>query len=325
MEKIRVGIVGYGNLGMGVEEALSENDDMSLVSIFTRRDPKTITPATDTPVISLDDINDYQDKIDVMILCGGSATDLPVQGPKIAGLFNTVDSFDTHTNIPEYFEAMDDASIKGKKVSIISGGWDPGMFSIARMYGAAILPNGLTYTYWGPGISQGHSDAIRRIKDVKDARQYTRPIESAMERVRAGENPKLTTREMHTRDCYVVAEEGADLARIEREIKSMPNYFSDYDTSVTFISEAELKEKHSGMPHGGYVIRSGNTGDNNQTIEYALKLGSNPEFTGSILVALARATYRMWRNADIGCKTVGDIPPVLLLNMSREDIIKKYI
>lgn len=325
MSEKRIGIVGYGNLGRGVEKAISENDDMRLVAIFTRRDPKTITPATDTPVISLDNIKDYQNDIDVMILCGGSATDLPEQGPKIAELFNTVDSFDTHAKIPEYFDVMDAASTKGGKVSIISVGWDPGMFSLARIYGDAILPNGSTYTFWGPGISQGHSDAIRRIKGVKDARQYTIPVESAMEKVRAGENPELTTRQKHIRDCYVVAEEGADLARIEKEITAMPNYFADYDTNVYFITEEELKETHSGMPHGGSVIRSGKTGSNNQTIEYSLKLESNPEFTGSILVAYARAAFTMWDTVHIGCYTVADIPPAYLHNMSRRELIEKYI
>lgn len=326
MKKIRVAICGYGNLGKGVEKALSNpiNQDMELVAIFTRRSPETVQSISGVDVISMDDINKYTDKVDVMILCGGSAKDLPQQGPVIACMFNTVDSFDTHAKIPEYLSEMDNASFYAKKVSIISVGWDPGMFSIARAYAEAILPSGSTYTFWGKGISQGHSDAIRKIDGVKDAKQYTIPIEAAMERVRAGENPDLTTREKHLRDCYVVAEDGADLDRIKKEIKEMPNYFADYDTNVTFVSEAELKEKHSAMPHGGFVIRSGNTGDNQQIIEYSLKLDSNPEFTGSILVAYARAAAIIYDNGEIGAKTVFEIPPAFL-SAKPEELIKKLL
>lgn len=326
MKKIKVAICGYGNLGKGVEKALSnpKNQDMELVAIFTRRNPNSIKSVSCVDIISINDINNYTDKIDVMILCGGSAKDLPEQAPAIASMFNTVDSFDTHAKIPEYFSAMDNACFYSKKVSIISVGWDPGMFSIARAYSEAILPIGETYTFWGKGISQGHSDAIRKIDGVKDAKQYTIPIEAAMEKVRAGESLELTTREKHLRDCYVVAEDGADLNRIEKEIKEMPNYFADYDTTVTFISEAELKEKHSAMPHGGFVIRSGNTGDNKQIIEYSLKLDSNPEFTGSILVAYARAASILYDNGEIGAKTVFDIPPALLSSNPKE-LIKKLL
>ncbi len=324
MEKIKVAICGYGNLGKGVEKALLNpaNNDMELVAIFTRRDPKEIETISKTEVISIERIKDYTDKIDVVILCGGSAKDLPEQGPTIAAMYNTVDSFDTHAHIPEYFEKMDTSSSLMKKISVISVGWDPGMFSIARAYAEAILPTGSTYTFWGKGVSQGHSDAIRRIAGVKDAKQYTIPIESAMERVRAGENPKLTTREKHLRDCFVVAEEGADLERIEKEIKEMPNYFDEYDTTVHFISEEELKENHSAMPHGGFVIRSGNTGNNTQIIEYSLKLQSNPEFTGSILVAYARAAARLNERGYYGAKTAFDIP-LSMLSPKSEDELRK--
>lgn len=324
---IKVAICGYGNLGKGVEKAISNqvNRDMELVAIFTRRDPKTISSMSGVDVISINDIGKYTDKIDVMILCSGSAKDLPEQGPKIANMFNTVDSFDTHAKIPEYFEKMNNSSLNSKKVSIISVGWDPGMFSIARAYAEAILPIGDTYTFWGKGVSQGHSDAIRRIKGVKDAKQYTIPIESAIEKVRKGESPELTTREKHLRDCYVVAEDGADLDRIEKEIKEMPNYFADYDTTVNFISESEFKEKHSSMPHGGFVIRSGNTGDNKQIVEYSLKLDSNPEFTGSIMVAYARAAVYMYKNNQFGSKTVFDVPPSLLSTEPTEKLIKRLL
>lgn len=311
MKKVKVAICGYGNLGKGVEKALLNpgNSDLELFCIFTRRDPETITPISGVKVISIEKIGDYVDVIDVVILCGGSATDLPEQGPKIAALYNTVDSFDTHAKIEEYMEKMDDASLEAGKVSIVSVGWDPGMFSLARAYSEAILPNGNTYTFWGTGISQGHSDAIRRISGVKDAKQYTIPVEDAIKRVRNGENPELSTREKHTRLCYVVAEEGADLEEIERQIKGMPNYFADYDTTVNFISEEELKAKHSAMPHGGFVIRSGNTGKNTQIIEYSLKLESNPEFTGSILVAYARAAYNLNKNHfEAGARSVFDVP-----------------
>lgn len=327
MEKIRVAICGYGNLGKGVEKALLNpaNNDMELVAIFTRRNPKDIETISKVEVISIEKMNEYNDKIDVVILCGGSAKDLPEQGPNIASIFNTVDSFDTHAHIPEYFEKMDNSSNLMKKISIISVGWDPGMFSIARAYAEAILPTGSTYTFWGKGVSQGHSDAIRRIEGVKDAKQYTIPIENAMERVRAGENPKLTTREKHLRDCYVVAEDGADLDRIEKKIKEMPDYFADYDTTVHFISEEELKKNHSAMPHGGFVIRSGNTGDNKQIIEYSLKLQSNPEFTGSILVAYARAAARLNERGDYGAKTAFDIPISMLSPKTAEELRKELL
>lgn len=327
MKKIKVAICGYGNLGKGVEKALSNpvNQDMELVAIFTRRNPLTIDSVSGVSVVSIDDIKYYTNKVDVVILCGGSAKDLPEQGPEIASMFNTVDSFDTHAKISEYFECMDNASFYAETTSIISVGWDPGMFSIARAYAEAILPTGSTYTFWGKGVSQGHSDAIRRIDGVKNAKQYTIPIESAIEDVRAGRNPELTTREMHLRDCYVVAEEGADLDRIEKEIKEMPNYFADYDTTVHFISEAELQKNHSAMPHGGFVIRSGNTGDNKQIVEYSLKLESNPEFTGSILVAYARAAVYLADNGEYGAKTVFDIPPSLLTAEPTDKLIKRLL
>lgn len=327
MRQIKVAICGYGNLGKGVEKALSNpaNQDIDLVAIFTRRDPLTISTASGVKVISIDKIEDYIDKIDVVILCGGSAKDLPEQGPEIACMFNTVDSFDTHAKIPEYFAMMDKASSYADTVSIISVGWDPGMFSIARLYAEAILPTGNNCTFWGPGISQGHSDAIRKIDGVKDAKQYTIPNESAIEDVRAGRNPELTTREKHWRNCFVVPEEGADLDRIEKEIKEMPNYFADYDTAVRFISEAELKKKHSAMPHGGFVIRSGNTGDNKQIIEYSLKLESNPEFTGSILVAYARAAFYLANNRQYDAKTVFDVPPSLLTAEPTAELIKRLL
>lgn len=327
MRQIKVAICGYGNLGKGVEKALFNpaNRDMELVAIFTRRNPLTIDSVSGVPVVSIDNITYYRNKIDVVILCGGSAKDLPKQGPKIASMFSTVDSFDTHAKIPEYFECMDHASFYAETTSIISVGWDPGMFSIARAYAEAILPTGSTYTFWGKGVSQGHSDAIRKIDGVKDAKQYTIPIESAIEDVRAGRNPELTTREKHQRDCYVVAEEGADLERIEKEIKEMPNYFANYDTTVHFISEAELKKNHSAMPHGGFVIRSGNTSNNKQIIEYSLKLESNPEFTGSILVAYARAAFYLAENGEHGAKTVFDIPPSLLTTEPRTGLMKRLL
>ncbi len=312
---IRIGILGYGNLARGVESAIKDNADMSLVAVFTRRDPESVKIKTDNvPVLHIDSIMDYKDKIDVLVLCGGSATDLPVQTPLYAKYFNVVDSFDTHAKIPEHFENADKASKEGGKISVISVGWDPGMFSLNRLYGNVILPNGNDYTFWGKGVSQGHSDAIRRVKGVVDAKQYTIPVDEALERVRSGENPTLTTREKHTRECFVVAEEGADLARIEKEIKEMPNYFADYDTTVHFISLEELKEKHSGIPHGGFVIRTGKTsgGTVNHVIEYSLKLESNPDFTASVITAYARAAYRMNQEGMNGCKTVFDIPPAYL-------------
>ena len=313
---IRIGIFGYGNLGRGVEAAIRQNADMTLAAVFTRRDPKTLKIATEgVPVVHADNVTEWNDKIDVMILCGGSATDLPVQTPALAKIFNVVDSFDTHARIPEHFANVDAVAKESGKIGIISVGWDPGMFSLNRLYAGAVLPDGKDYTFWGKGVSQGHSDAIRRIDGVADARQYTIPIESALEAVRSGENPELTTREKHLRECFVVAKEGADLARIENEIKTMPNYFADYDTTVHFVSAEEMKRDHSSLPHGGFVIRSGRTGlnlENRHIIEYSLKLDSNPEFTASVIVAYARAAYRLNVEGQCGCKTVLDIPPVYL-------------
>ena len=316
MGKIRIGIVGYGNIGRGVEQSIKRNDDMELKAVFTRRDPASVKIQTEgAEVKHFDDMEAMKDDIDVMILCGGSATDLPVIGPKVAASFNTIDSFDTHARIPEHFDSVDAAAKESGHIGIISVGWDPGMFSLNRLYANAILTNGKDYTFWGKGVSQGHSDAVRRIKGVKDAKQYTIPVEAALEAVRNGENPDLTTRQKHTRECFVVAEEGADLAQIENDIKTMPNYFSDYDTTVHFISEEELKRDHSGIPHGGFVIRSGKTGwndENNHVIEYSLKLDSNPEFTSSVLVAYARAAYRMNKEGQSGAKTVFDVAPAYL-------------
>ena len=313
---IRVGILGYGNLGRGVECAIRQNPDMELKAVFTRRAPETVKILTEgVPVYHVNEAEAKKDEIDVLILCGGSATDLPVQTPKYAQWFNVVDSFDTHAKIPEHFAAVDESAQKSGKVGIISVGWDPGMFSLNRLYAAACLPEGENYTFWGKGVSQGHSDAIRRIKGVKDARQYTIPVESALEAVRSGSSPELTTREKHTRECFVVAEEGADLKKIEEEIVTMPNYFADYDTTVHFISEEELLRDHAGIPHGGFVIRTGKTGWNNENshvIEYSLKLDSNPEFTSSVLAAYARAAYRLSKEGQTGCKTVFDIAPAYL-------------
>jgi diaminopimelate dehydrogenase len=321
---IRIGIIGYGNLSRGAEAAIRQNPDMELVAVFSRRDPKSVKVKTEgVGVYHVDDIPSFKDKIDVMILGGGSATDLPEQTPKYAEMFNVVDSFDTHARIPEHFANVDEAAKKGNNIAVISVGWDPGMFSLLRMVSTAILPEGNNYTFWGKGVSQGHSDAIRRIEGVKDARQYTIPVDKALDAVRNGENPTLSTREMHTRECFVVAEEGADLARIEKEIKEMPNYFDQYDTTVHFISEEELLEKHGGLPHGGFVLRSGVTGlekENHHVIEYALKLDSNPEFTGSILVAVARAAYKMKQRGDKGCKTIFDIAPADLSALSPEEL-----
>lgn len=321
---IRIGILGYGNLGKGVESAIRQNPDMELVAVFTRRDPQSLQVRTEgVRVFSADALENMQDEIDVLILCGGSATDLPVQTPKYAALYNVVDSFDTHARIPEHFDDVDRAARQGGKIGIISCGWDPGMFSLNRLYANCILPEGKDYTFWGKGVSQGHSDAIRRVKGVKDARQYTIPVPSALEAVRRGENPELTTRQKHTRECFVVAEEGADKARIENEIKTMPNYFADYDTTVHFISQEELQRDHSGIPHGGFVIRCGKTGrdgENTHIIEYSLKLDSNPEFTASILAAYARAAYRMNREGQSGGKTVFDVPPAYLSAQSGEEL-----
>ena len=325
---IRIGIYGYGNLGRGVESAISQNPDMTLVGVFTRRDPATVQTLTGARVYHTDAALSMKDEIDVMILCGGSATDLPEQTPALAAHFNVIDSFDTHARIPEHFANVDAAAKRGGRAAIISVGWDPGLFSIARAYASAVLPEGEDYTFWGRGVSQGHSDAIRRIDGVLDARQYTVPIESALERVRSGEAPVLTAREKHTRECYVVAKEGADLSRIEKEIKEMPNYFADYDTTVHFISMEELKKNHAALPHGGRVIRTGKTGlskDSHHTVEYSLTLDSNPEFTSSVLVAYARAAYRLYEKQDVGCKTVLDIPPALLSPMPYEELVKKLV
>lgn len=321
---IRIGILGYGNLGRGVECAVKQNPDMELVAVFTRRDPASVSILTQSATVcNIADVADWKDKIDVMILCGGSATDLPVQTPEMASMFNVVDSFDTHARIPEHFANVDGAAKKAGKVGIISVGWDPGMFSLNRMYANAILPNGSDYTFWGKGVSQGHSDAIRRVEGVKDGKQYTIPVDAALEAVRAGKNPELTTREKHTRECFVVLEDGADAAKVEETIKNMPNYFSDYDTTVHFISEEELKANHSGIPHGGFVIRSGKTGwneENTHIIEYSLKLDSNPEFTSSVIVAYARAAYRLATEGQTGCKTVFDIAPAYLSAQSGEEL-----
>ncbi|RST75310.1 diaminopimelate dehydrogenase [Siminovitchia acidinfaciens] len=325
--KIRIGINGYGNLGRGVESAIKQNKDMELIAIFSRRDPKSVeTLDPSVKVLHISEAEKYKDEIDVMILCGGSATDLPEQGPVFAKLFNTIDSYDTHAKIPEYFAVMDEAAKTGNKTSIISVGWDPGMFSMNRLLGEAILPEGETYTFWGKGLSQGHSDAVRRVEGVKAGVQYTIPIEEAVNRVRSGENPELSTREKHLRECYIVAEEGADKDKIEQEIKTMPNYFADYDTTVKFISEEELKKNHSKMVHGGFVIRSGITGDNtNQIVEYSLKLDSNPEFTSSILVTYARAAYRMNQEGQGGAKTVFDVPLGHLSPKSPEQLRKELL
>ena len=321
---IRIAIAGYGNLGRGVECAIRQNPDMELKAVFTRRDPASLSIRTPgVPVYPMEKAAEMAGEIDVMILCGGSATDLPVQTPAMAAHFNVVDSFDTHAKIPEHFAAVDQAAKAAGKVAVISAGWDPGMFSLNRLYANAILPDGKDYTFWGKGVSQGHSDAIRRIEGVQDARQYTIPVESAVVAVRAGKNPELTTREKHTRLCYVVAKEGADKARIENEIKTMPNYFADYDTTVHFISQEEMQRDHSGLPHGGCVIRSGRTGwegEHHHVIEYSLKLDSNPEFTSSVLVACARAAVRMQQEGQSGCKTLFDIAPAYLSAQSGEEL-----
>lgn len=326
---IRIGIMGYGNLGKGIECAIAQNDDTTLAAVFTRRDPATVKIQTEgVPVYHADDAVEHKDEIDVMILCGGSATDLPEQTPEFVKYFNVVDSFDTHAKIPEHFDNVDVAAKASGKVGIISVGWDPGMFSLNRLYGNAILVDGKDYTFWGKGVSQGHSDAIRRVEGVLDAKQYTVPVPEALEAVRNGENPELTTREKHTRVCYVVAEEGADLARIENEIKTMPNYFADYDTTVHFISADELKRDHSGIPHGGFVIRTGKTGmrgENKHVIEYSLKLDSNPEFTTSVLIAYARAAVRMNNEGVSGAKTVFDIPPAYLSPKSGAELRKELL
>jgi diaminopimelate dehydrogenase len=322
---IRIGILGYGNLGKGVEKALTKSDDMELAGIFSRRDPKSVKTNSGAPVYSLEQALEMKDDIDVMILCGGSATDLPEQTPYYAQYFNVVDSFDTHARIPEHFKAVDEAAKKAGKTAAISIGWDPGLFSLNRLMAQSILPDGNSYTFWGKGVSQGHSDAIRRIEGVIDARQYTIPVEESLEKVRSAQNPELTTRQKHTRECFVVAQEGADLERIEKEIVTMPNYFSDYDTTVHFISQEELNRDHAGIPHGGFVIHTGSTGENNHVIEYSLKLDSNPEFTSSVLVAYARAVAALNKKGDTGCKTIFDIPVAMLSNMDPEEMRKTML
>ncbi len=323
---IRIGIYGYGNLGRGVELAIRQNPDMTAVGVFTRRAPETVKTLTGIPVYAADEAVKMQGEIDVMILCGGSATDLPKQTPYLAQYFNVVDSFDTHANIPQHVQNVDEVAKLAGKTALVSAGWDPGMFSLNRLYASAILPEGKDYTFWGKGVSQGHSDAIRRIEGVADAKQYTIPVEAAIEAVRAGKNPQLRTDEKHERECYVVVKEGADKARIEQEIKTMPNYFADYHTTVHFISQEELNEKHSGLPHGGVVIRSGKTGNGNQhVIEYSLKLESNAEFTASVLVACARAVARLNAEGIVGCKTLFDVPPAYLSAVSREELLKTML
>lgn len=329
MQKIRIGIVGYGNLGKSTELGIRQNPDMELVGVFTRRDPASVQVATEgVKAYRMEEVSTMTDKIDVMILCGGSMSDLPVQGPQMASLFNTVDGFDTHAKIPEYYAAVDRVAREGKHVCIISSGWDPGMFSLNRLYANVILPEGNDYTFWGKGVSQGHSDAIRRVEGVVDAKQYTVPIETAINSVRNGENPEFTTREKHLRECYVVAAEGADRAKIEETIKTMPNYFADYDTTVHFVSQEELNRDHAGIPHGGFVIRSGKTGLNNEhnhIIEYSLKLDSNPDFTANVLLAYARAAYRLNQEGVSGAKTVFDIAPAYLALQSAEELRKHLL
>ena len=326
---IRIGILGYGNLGRGVECAVKQNEDMELVAVFTRRDPSTVSILTkEASVYKIDEAINFKDKIDVMILCGGSATDLPEQSPMYAKYFNIVDSYDTHAKIPEHFKAVDEVAKENNTVGLISAGWDPGMFSLNRVYANAILPKGSDYTFWGKGVSQGHSDAIRRIVGVKNAKQYTIPVDEALKAVRSGVNPELTTRQKHLRECFVVANDGADLQAIEKEIKTMPNYFADYDTIVHFIDEETLEKEHSGIPHGGFVIRSGKTGwqeEHNHIIEYSLKLDSNPEFTSAVLVAYARATYRLAKEGNYGCKTVFDVAPAYLCQQSNEELRKHFL
>lgn len=326
---IRVGICGYGNLGRGVEASICQNDDMELVAVFTRRDPSSLEIHTkNVSVYSMERIEEFRDKIDVMILCGGSRTDLPIQTPTLAKMFNVVDSFDTHATIYEHYNNVNNKVLESKHTALISTGWDPGMFSIARCYASAILPNSSNYTFWGRGVSQGHSDAIRRIDGVVDARQYTIPKDEALEKVRSGENPNLMTRDKHLRECFVVVKQDADKTRIEKEIKEMPNYFSDYETIVNFISLDELKKNHSKMPHGGFVINTGTTGfdnENKHSIEYSLKLDSNPEFTGSVLVCYARAVVRLYKEGNYGCKTPLDIAPIYLINKTKEELLKHMI
>ncbi len=326
---IRVGIMGYGNLGKGIECALKQNDDMELVAVFTRRDPGTVKILTEgVKILRAEEAANMKNDIDVLILCGGSATDLPEQTKEYAKYFNVIDSFDTHARIPEHFANVDEVAKANGNIAIISAGWDPGMFSLNRLYASAVLPQGKDYTFWGKGVSQGHSDAIRRIEGVANAKQYTVPVDAALEAVRSGANPELTTRQKHTRECFVVPKEGADLAKIEAEIKNMPNYFADYDTTVTFITEEELQANHSGIPHGGFVIRSGKTGwneENSHIIEYSLKLDSNPEFTASVIVAYARAAFRMKEEGTTGCKTVFDVAPAYMSPLSGEELRKSML
>ncbi len=326
---MRIGILGYGNLGRGVECAVKQNPDAELKYVFTRRNPETVKILTDSAkVLSVNEIEKYKDDIDVLIICGGSATDLPEMTPKYVKYFNVIDSFDTHARIPEHFANVDAAAKESGHIALISAGWDPGMFSLNRVYANAVLPNGKDYTFWGKGVSQGHSDAIRRIDGVKDARQYTVPVEEAVNAVRNGENPELTVRQKHTRECFVVVEEGADKARIEKEIKEMPNYFADYDTTVTFISQEELDKHHKGIPHGGSVIRTGSTGWNNENkhvVEYSLKLDSNPEFTSNVLVSYARAIFKMHNEGQKGCKTVLDVAPKYLINVSYDELLEHFL
>ena len=326
---IRIGILGYGNLGRGIECAIRQNPDMELAAVFTRRNPEQVSILTETAAVcNVSEVLQWKDKIDVLILCGGSATDLPVQTPEYAKYFNVVDSFDTHAKIPEHFANVDAAAKENGKLGIISCGWDPGMFSLNRLYANAVLPEGKDYTFWGKGVSQGHSDAVRRIEGVKNAKQYTIPVQEALDSVRAAENPELTTRQKHTRECFVVLEEGADATRIEKEIKEMPNYFKDYDTTVTFITEEELLKNHSGIPHGGFVIRSGRTGwneENSHIIEYSLKLDSNPEFTSSVIASYVRACYKLYKEGEKGCKTVFDIAPKYLYKEDDEYIRKNLL
>ena len=325
---IKVGILGYGNLGKATELSVKANSDMELVAIFTRRNPSDLKSQTNTQVVSVDEIGNYKDKLDVLVLCGGSATDLPQQTPEFAKSFNVVDSFDTHAKIPDHFSNVNKSAKDSNHVALISCGWDPGVFSLNRLFADSFLENGNTYTFWGKGVSQGHSDAIRRIKGVKNAIQYTVPVEKSVNSVRNGENPELTTRQKHLRECYVVAEEGANKEEIEKEIKTMKNYFDEYDTTVNFVTEEELKKNHSKMPHGGFVIRSGKTGlnrENNHIIEYSLKLDSNPDFTATVLTSYTRAVYRLKEKGDFGAKTVFDIPPALLSRKTQEELLKEML
>ena len=325
---IKIGLYGYGNIAKGVECAVKQNADMVISCVFTRRDPATVKTISGAPVYNTNDILDHKDDVDILVMCGGSATDLPEQTPAMARYFNVVDSFDTHKKIPEHFENVDKAAKEGSKVAIISVGWDPGMFSLNRLFGSCILPDGADYTFWGKGVSQGHSDAIRRVEGVIDARQYTIPVDEALDAVRSGSQPELTTRQKHTRECFVVAEDGADKERITRDIVTMKNYFDEYDTTVHFISQEELDRDHKGIPHGGFVIRTGKTGVNlehNHVIEYSLKLDSNPEFTASVITAYARAAYKLNQEGACGCKTVFDIPPAYLSAKSPEELRKSML